>query len=115
MGDQAHGSQEFQWVVQGIADPAHATKTLKLLRDQGYTATLRNFVLSEDKEYYGSKVDGARCLAAAGDNAAALRLLESAYQAHEGWMIFVQADPAFASLRADPRFQQLIGKIRKQD
>jgi hypothetical protein len=29
-------------------------------------------------------------------------------------MVFVQADPAFAALRSDPRFQKLIAEIRKK-
>jgi hypothetical protein len=114
MGDRVHANPEFQWVVQGIADPTHATKILNLLRDQGYIAAVREFGLGDDPDYYGSKVDGARCLASAGDNAAALNLLESAYRDHEGWMIYVQADPAFAALHGDPRFQQLVDEVRKK-
>ncbi len=114
MGDRTHAAQEFQWVVQGIADPAHANKILSLLRDQGYIAALREFGQGDDAEYYGSMVDGARCLVSAGDNAAALNLLETAYRIHEGWMVYVQADPAFVTLRSDPRFQQLIGEVRKK-
>lgn len=114
MGDQAHGSQEFQWVVQGIADPAHQANIMGILRNQGYPAALREFASSDDTDYFGSQVDGARCLAAIGDSAGAIGLLERGYQEHEGWMVFVQADPAFAALRSDPRFQNLIAEIRKK-
>jgi hypothetical protein len=59
-------------------------------------------------------VDAARCLAAAGDPAGALSLLENAYKIHEGWMVYVQADPAFAALHGNPRFQHLVDQVRKQ-
>jgi Tfp pilus assembly protein PilF len=113
-GDQSRGSQQFQWVVESIADPAHAAMILGILKSQGYSAALKEFALTGDADYYGSMVDGARCLTAAGDNSGALTLLEHAYQRHEGWMIFVQADPAFAALRADPRFKQLIAQVGKK-
>lgn len=113
MGDQAHGNQEFQWLVRAIADSEHQQKMEQLSRSQGYIAALREFGVSDDREYYGSIVDGARCLAAAGDSEGALSMLERAYRAHEGWMVYVQADPAFTVLRSDPRFQHLVSEVRK--
>lgn len=113
-GDQARGAQEFQWVVESIADPVHAARITGLLKSQGYSAALREFALTGDDDYYGSMVDGARCLTVAGDNSGALTLLEHAYQRHEGWMIFVQADPAFAALRSEPRFRQLIVQVGRK-
>jgi TolB-like protein/DNA-binding winged helix-turn-helix (wHTH) protein/Tfp pilus assembly protein PilF len=114
MGDNAHGGEEFQWVVRGIADPAHQQKMDSLYRSLGYTAALREFASGNDREYFGSLVDAARCLAAAGDSAGALAHLEDAYRIHEGWMVYVQADPAFTTLHNDPRFQQLIDEVRKR-
>jgi TolB-like protein/DNA-binding winged helix-turn-helix (wHTH) protein/Tfp pilus assembly protein PilF len=112
-GDQAHANEEFQWVVGAIADPVHARKMQDMARSQGYQTALREFAVSEDMEYYGSIVDGARCLASAGDSTGALSLLDRAYQAHEGWMVYVEADPAFAALRTNAHFQQLVDHIRK--
>ncbi len=113
MGDKTHGGEEFLWIVRGIADSAHEQKIEDLYRNQGYAAALHEFAGGSDMEYYGSLVDAARCLAAAGDSAGALAQLEHAFQVHEGWMIYVQADPAFAALHSDPRFQQLIEGVRR--
>ncbi|HEY1767478.1 MAG TPA: winged helix-turn-helix domain-containing protein [Terracidiphilus sp.] len=112
-GDQARANEEFEWVIGAIAEPAHAKKMQDLARSQGYRMALTEFALSDDGEYYGSIVDGARGLASVGDSAGALSLLERAYQAHEGWMVYVEADPAFAALHANPRFQQLIDRFHK--
>jgi TolB-like protein/DNA-binding winged helix-turn-helix (wHTH) protein len=112
MGDREHASEEFRWVVQAIADPAHFERVQKTYQEQGYEAALRDFALSDDLEYYGSAVDGARSLAAIGDKEGALRLLEHAYQVHEGWMMYVQADPAFSALRTDPRFLKIVAQVR---
>ena len=113
MGDQVHGNEEFQWLVRAIADSEHQQKMEQLSQSKGYLAALREFGVADDKEYYGSAVDGARCLAAAGDPEGALSLLERAYRAHEGWMVYVAVDPAFASLRSDPRFQKLMSQVHK--
>ena len=114
MGDRTHGGEEFDWVVRGIADQAHEQKLENLYHSLGYAAALHEFASGSDKEYFGSFVDAARCLAAAGDSAGALAQLEHAYQIHEGWMVYVQGDPAFTALHSDPRFQQLVDQVRKQ-
>jgi TolB-like protein/DNA-binding winged helix-turn-helix (wHTH) protein len=46
-----------------------------------------------------------------GDRDAALRSLERAYQEHSPWLNFMSCEPAFDSLRADPRFQRLSHQI----
>jgi TolB-like protein/DNA-binding winged helix-turn-helix (wHTH) protein len=46
-----------------------------------------------------------------GDRDAALRWLERAYQERSPWLNFMSCEPAFDSLRADPRFQKLAHLI----
>jgi hypothetical protein len=46
-----------------------------------------------------------------GDHAHALECLERAFAAHSGDLLYIKAEPAFASLRAEPRFQSLCRRI----
>jgi hypothetical protein len=46
-----------------------------------------------------------------GDRDAALGSLERAYQEHSPWLNFMACEPAFDSLREDPRFQKLAHQI----
>ncbi len=114
MGDQTHGAEQFEWVLRGLNDAKMQQEILDVYHTKGYAAALRACGTINDTAYYvGSKVDGARCLAALGDNTAALAVLESALHDHEGWMIYVEQDPAFQALRSDAAFQQLIAEVKK--
>ncbi|MGD0911064.1 MAG: winged helix-turn-helix domain-containing protein [Terracidiphilus sp.] len=114
MGDRTHAAQQFEWVLHGLADPAMEQKIANLYQTGGYQVALRACGSMNTTPYYvGSKVDGARCLAALGDNAAALAALESAFRDHEGWMLYVDLDPAFKALRSEPAYQQLIAEVKK--
>jgi TolB-like protein/DNA-binding winged helix-turn-helix (wHTH) protein/Tfp pilus assembly protein PilF len=114
MGDQTRAAEQFEWVVRGLSDPAMEQKTDEVYRTTGYPAALRACGSLSDHNYYvGSKVDGARCLMALGDNAGALAVLEAAYRDHEGWMIYVEHDPAFIPLRSNAAFQQLVAEVKK--
>jgi TolB-like protein/DNA-binding winged helix-turn-helix (wHTH) protein/Tfp pilus assembly protein PilF len=53
----------------------------------------------------------ARDYADLGEPEAALSLLELAYQKHNSDIVLIRTDPEFDSLRADPRFQELIRKV----
>jgi TolB-like protein/DNA-binding winged helix-turn-helix (wHTH) protein/Tfp pilus assembly protein PilF len=46
-----------------------------------------------------------------GDRDGALTSLERAYQEHSPWLNFMACEPAFDSLRADPRFQKLVHQV----
>jgi tetratricopeptide (TPR) repeat protein len=55
--------------------------------------------------------DVAAVHAALGDGDAAFEWIEKAYGDRSFWIIFLDVDPAFASLRADPRFQELLRRL----
>jgi hypothetical protein len=53
----------------------------------------------------------ARYYAKNGNPDQAFDLLEQGFRDREAWMPFIQYDPAFASLRSDPRFQELVHRV----
>ncbi len=55
--------------------------------------------------------DLAAVHAALGDADAAFEWLEKAADGHSIWIVFLDVDPAFESLRADPRFHDLRRRI----
>jgi TolB-like protein/DNA-binding winged helix-turn-helix (wHTH) protein/Tfp pilus assembly protein PilF len=112
-GDEVHAQPQFRAFVDAMTDPADEKQIMTAWQTRGYHAAIKALALGDDKNYYGSKVDGARCLMFAGDPAGAMNLLESANRDHEGWMLFVPGDPAFAPLRKDPRFHDLVAGIHK--
>ena len=53
----------------------------------------------------------ARVYAALGKREAAFAWLERAYRNHEGGLILLHVDPEFQTIRQDPRFTGLVGRI----
>jgi hypothetical protein len=49
--------------------------------------------------------------AALGDIGKAFDALERAYQTRSGGLIYLNVDPAYAPLRGDPRFADLVKRI----
>jgi tetratricopeptide (TPR) repeat protein len=45
------------------------------------------------------------------DTEGALRWLRRAVEERNGWMVYLNVDPAYDSLRSDPRFQQLVEQV----
>jgi hypothetical protein len=62
---------------------------------------------------------GARALARAhahpGDHDRAIEALERAYANPPQWLAFINVDPSFDVLRPDPRFQDLLRRMRLRD
>jgi len=50
-----------------------------------------------------------------GENDEALEWLEKAYQDRNGWMPFLQVEPRLDPLRSDPRFQDLLRRMKLPD
>lgn len=53
----------------------------------------------------------ARMHALLGESEEALRCLENAYRERDTGVLWVKADPSFAGLRRDPRFQRLVKRL----
>jgi adenylate cyclase len=49
---------------------------------------------------------------ALGETSKALDLLELSYQVHSNWLAYLQFEPAWTSLRQEPRFKALLAKLR---
>lgn len=57
----------------------------------------------------------ARVYTALDENEEAIRWLQTAYEENATWMILLKTDPHLDTLRADPRFQDLLGRMKFPD
>jgi adenylate cyclase len=46
-----------------------------------------------------------------GHRSLALDWLEKSYQHHDYWMLYINVDPEYDTLRSDPRFQAIIHRL----
>ena len=67
--------------------------------------------LKTTKEYL-SRAELAVLYIGLGDKEGALAELEKAYSAHDAQLQYLKADPHYDSLRSDPRFTDLISRVR---
>jgi TolB-like protein/DNA-binding winged helix-turn-helix (wHTH) protein len=111
-GDQARAWRECRQLVHLLCSPENEAKVVSAYQQGGYASALRNFVGVRPADSPGSFVDGSRYLTFAGDRTRALEFLERACREKDGWMIFVPIDPSFDTLRAEPRFGQLLKQIK---
>ena len=63
------------------------------------------------KERYVSSYEVAAIYVALGDNEQAFQLLERAYKEHCFHLVYLKVWPQFSTVRADPRFQNLVQRI----
>jgi len=68
-------------------------------------------LLKRAEQKYVSPYDIAVLYVGLDDKESAFTCLEKAYEEHSGWLVFLNVEPKFDSLRADPRFQTLLKKV----
>jgi TolB-like protein/Tfp pilus assembly protein PilF len=112
MGDRRRGWQEVQALnrldsVSGLQGRAGA-----VYQKDGESAALKMIVDTPDDGSYKNEVEEARYLMFANDPAGAVQQLQKGMQRHNAWLIFVPTDPAFAPLRKDPAFQQIVATVQ---
>ena len=61
---------------------------------------------------YVPSIYRAQVLAALGEVDEAFALYDLAYEQRSGWLVFIRGEPLWDPLRADPRFRELLRKMR---
>ena len=107
-GDERRAWIELKSIAHLIFAPEDEKSMLATYERKGYAAVLRDLTIPGNRYYTQGAIDDARCMVFAGDKAAALTFLDRALKNREGWMVFVEIDPAFDSLRSDPEYSRLV-------
>jgi len=110
-GEFPRAWEELKTIVHIISTPENERRIVLTYEKEGYAASLHALSSSSGTTYTGSMVDAARCMNFAGDKAEALKFLQIAIKRHEGWMIFVESDPAFDVLRSEPEYSRLLQEV----
>ncbi len=110
-GDYAHAAEQRRDELMLSGATQDAESLANAYAQGGAEAYWRKRIELAKRPPGGSALDLAILYAHQGDRDSALRSLEGAYQEHSPWLNFMACEPAFDSLRADPRFQKLVHQI----
>jgi len=75
---------------------------------KGYWRVVAEGLEARRRKGPASPTDLARAYERLGDRTQALLWLEQALEERDSWTIYLKVDPAFASLRSEPRFRQIV-------
>jgi serine/threonine-protein kinase len=106
----AESVEEFARYQELIDERQAASLARESYARNGWQGFLR-LITSEARPIKMFDDDLATYYAALGDKEKAFSLLNRAYDAHDGQLLWLKAEPAFDPLRDDPRFQELLKKV----
>jgi TolB-like protein/Tfp pilus assembly protein PilF len=110
-GDRPASVEERARAFELLDMPENAKRLRESFANGGWTAYLRE-TLSQDWGRLGtSRTRRASLLAEAGEKELAIVILNDAAATGDWWLFSIKYDPAFNSLRGDPRFQELLKKF----
>ena len=102
------GRQRLGWKTPSTAELEAA---LAARGPAGYWRIVAEQVEANRKKGPGSPSAAAMAYAHLGDHSRALEWLEKGVEERDPWSVYMKVEPAYASLRADPRFQQIVQTI----
>ena len=110
-GMQEQHVRELQKTAALFGFPRFASDIAHAYAASGYRNALRTWALGLDHLKVNRPVWVAGAYARAGDRGLALDWLERAYREHDDDMVELNVDPAWDSLRSDPRFKDLLKRV----
>jgi TolB-like protein/DNA-binding winged helix-turn-helix (wHTH) protein/tetratricopeptide (TPR) repeat protein len=91
---------------------AHLAYGLATSGDHEHALAIRRDLEAEGRERYSSPYHFALIAAGLGDQEGMMRALERAFADRSGWMVFLQVEPEFSSVRQLPAFRQLLARVK---
>jgi TolB-like protein/DNA-binding winged helix-turn-helix (wHTH) protein len=111
-------TERFDEAINARAQLAQPQKLLAALRTglaaggaRGYWSALRDEELKNAKSGQASTRTLSAAYARLGQADEAIDWLERAFREREGWIVYLNVNPAFDGLRANPRFKDLVAHI----
>jgi TolB-like protein/DNA-binding winged helix-turn-helix (wHTH) protein len=107
-------AQAYEKQLQLEGDPASAVAAGRAFKQGGQKAVVHwqlNQLERKSKTSYVSPVDLALLYAQLGDRERTMALLEQGFREHSPLLLWIQCDPAYDFLHADPRWRSLILRI----
>ncbi len=92
--------------MTALLGPAYAAAR----RTEDARSVLRQLT-EASKDHYVPPYPVAAIYTALGDKDQAFTWLSKAYEVHDSWMDYLAVDPRLESLRPDPRFAALLGRM----
>ncbi len=108
---------EAEWRKLLVDDKEEATAFQQAFRAGDLTSGRKWYldtIKSRSARAYVSPYDYAQAYARLGQKGEALRYLEESYRLRAPWLVHVQHDPSFDSLRNEPRYRAMVAKMGLQ-
>ncbi|MGI8638358.1 MAG: protein kinase domain-containing protein [Pyrinomonadaceae bacterium] len=107
-------SEAFEWLMKGLGIGKRDEESVQAIQTAFQTSGWQG-ILRERAERFekGNEAyfHGAAYNAQIGNKDQAFEYLEKSFGRRELWMSYLQVDPCFDSLREDPRFDELVGRV----
>jgi tetratricopeptide (TPR) repeat protein len=103
-------------VTAGKGAPVMKTAAVRAAALAGYRERARAGLKSLEATAatrYVSSYEIALIYAALGETEMAFEALDKAYEERSGWLAYISVEPRLDNLRADPRFNALVRRIRE--
>lgn len=111
-GDEAKVVESWQAVARLLGLEEVAARIGEAYRNGGIDALNRYWLEQAPEELAPDSYGRAMIHAALGEVDQAFRMLDQAYANHEDGMVYVRVEPALDPLRADPRFDDLLRRMK---